>query len=148
MMIDTKHFFLTGAAALSLAMLPAAQGQAPAAQPASIQGHAQDEVGIPIKDGEVRFTQDVSKAPADRKYLYTFKTDANGDFKGTGIAPGSYLIVLFRGTTSVDFQTTSPRRPRSGARRLRSSRPRPPPPTTRTSRLRPSMPPSRACAPI
>ena len=102
MMIQLRNL-LTGAAALSLAIVPAAYGQAAGGAAASIQGHAQDEVGVSVKDGEVRLTTDVNKPMAERKYLYVFKTDANGDYKGTGIAPGTYLVNLFRGTTSVDF---------------------------------------------
>ena len=102
MMIKLKHVFLTGAAALGLAILPAAHAQEPTA---SIQGHAQDEVGVPVKDGEVRLTTDINVPMEKRKYPYTFKTDANGDYKGTGIAPGTYLVNLFRSNTSVDFQT-------------------------------------------
>ncbi len=101
MMIKLKHVFLTGTAALGLALLPVAHGQ----QTASIQGHAQDEVGAPVKDGEVRITNDLNTPADKRKYLYTFKTDANGDYKGDGIAPGTYLVNLFRSNTSVDFQT-------------------------------------------
>ena len=109
MMTKFKHLFVTGAAALSLATLPAAHGQA--AQPASIQGHANDEVGVPVKDGEVRLTQDLTTDQAKRKYLYTFKVDANGDYKGTGIAPGTYLVNLFSGPTSVDFQANQEFKP-------------------------------------
>ena len=96
-----KHLLLSAAAAVSLAVLPAALAQQP--QPASIHGHANDEIGQVIKDGEVRLTQDLATPVDKRKYLYTFKTDANGDYKGTGIAPGSYLVNLFRQDKSVDF---------------------------------------------
>ena len=92
---------VTAGATLSMALVPCALGQQ---QPASIAGHANDEVGVPIKDGVVKLTQDLGTPADKRKYLYTFPTDANGDFKGAGIAPGSYLVVLFRGTTSVDFE--------------------------------------------
>ena len=33
---------------------------------------------------------------------YTFKTDANGDYKGSGIAPGSYTIFLRQPDTPAD----------------------------------------------
>src|SRR5579875_2993649 len=95
-----KTLFVTAAAAGALALLPAAHGQA--AQ-ASIQGHAQDELGTPVKDGEIRLTEN-GQDPAKAKVLYTFKTDENGDFKGTGIAPGNYTISLFRGAIMVDYQ--------------------------------------------
>lgn len=104
MMMKPKHVWMTGVAALSLSLLPGAYAQ----EVASIQGHANDEVGAPVKDGEVRLTQDVNKANDQLKFLYTFKTDANGDYKGTGIAPGTYQVILFRGTTTVDFQRDQP----------------------------------------
>ena len=109
MTMKFNHLLMTGAVALSLATLPAAHGQA--AQPASIQGHANDEVGSPVKDGEVRLTQDLSTAVDKRKYLYTFKVDADGNYKGAGIAPGTYLVNLFSGTTSVDFQASQEFKP-------------------------------------
>lgn len=99
-MIMRKMFLpFAATAAFSLSCLPGAFAQ----EPASITGHANDEIGNSIKDGEVRLTQDTTVAMDKRKYPYTFKTDADGNFKGTGIAPGTYLVTLFRGNTSVDF---------------------------------------------
>ncbi len=70
----------------------------------TIQGKANDEVGAPIKDGEVRLTPDLSAAPEARKYPFVFKTDANGNYKGEGIPAGTqYNVVLFRQNKSVDF---------------------------------------------
>ena len=99
MMIRKTFLPLAATAAVSLSCLPGAFAQ----EPASIQGHANDEVGNSIKDGEVRLTQDINVPLEKRKYPYTFKTDADGNYKGTGIAPGTYLVNLFRGTTSVHF---------------------------------------------
>ena len=99
MMMRKTFLPLAATAAISLSCLPGAFAQ----EPASIQGHANDEVGNAIKDGEVRLTQDINVPLEKRKYPYAFKTDADGNFKGTGIAPGSYLVNLFRGATSVDF---------------------------------------------
>ncbi len=99
-----KRVLVTVAAVCGFAVLPMAHSQ----QTASIQGHANDEIGVAIKDGEVRLTQDLATPPEKRKYLYTFPTDANGDFKGTGIAPGTYLVNLFRTNTSVDYLAEQP----------------------------------------
>ena len=109
MMKTFKFVLVTGAAALSLATLPAVHGQEK--QPASIQGHANDEVGSAVKDGEVRLTQDLTTAADKRKYLYTFKVDADGNYKGTGIVPGNYLVNLFSGDLSVDFQANQEFKP-------------------------------------
>ena len=99
-------------APIAAVVLAAATVAAPAqqAQPASIHGHVQNAVGQPVPNGEVRLTTDRNADPKTRKYQYTFPLDANGDYKGTGIAPGSYAVIVFQKdkTTnedkSVDFQ--------------------------------------------
>ena len=69
----------------------AAATPAPAASAttASIHGHAQDPLDQPVANTSVEVTTDAKTA------LDTFTTDANGDYKGTGIKPGTYTIVLF-----------------------------------------------------
>ena len=70
----------------------AAQAQAaPAAgaTTASIHGHAQDPLSQPVGNTAVEVTTDGKTA------LNTFTTDANGDYKGSGIKPGTYTIILF-----------------------------------------------------
>jgi len=66
-------------------------------QTGSIHGHAQDTVGVPITDGIIGIAN-----PGDKTAKYTFNTDANGDYKGTGIAPGTYTIFLRQATTAAD----------------------------------------------
>jgi tetratricopeptide (TPR) repeat protein len=56
---------------------------------AKIHGHAQDPANAPIANAQVILTTD-GKTP-----LYTFNTDANGDYKGEGIKPGEYYATLF-----------------------------------------------------
>ena len=100
MITKLKRQILTGAAALSLTLAPAAFAQ----QTASVHGHANDEVGVTIKDGEVRLTTDVSQPVDKQKFAYVFKTDANGDYKGDGITPGTYSVELFRQNVLVDYE--------------------------------------------
>lgn len=70
----------------------------------TIQGKANDELGSPVKDGEVRLTSDVTAPAENRKYTFTFKTDATGNYKGEGIPTGTaFNVVLFRQGKSVDF---------------------------------------------
>src|SRR5271163_2232977 len=77
-----------------LSFLPArAQQQAPG----SIHGHVQQPVGIPMTDGIIILANVGEKTPK-----YTFNTDANGDYKGTGIAPGSYTVLLREPNTPAD----------------------------------------------
>lgn len=55
---------------------------------AKIHGHVQDPLAQPIPNSKVEITTD-GKTP-----LYTFTTDANGDYKGDGIKPGTYVVLL------------------------------------------------------
>jgi tetratricopeptide (TPR) repeat protein len=82
-------------ACITLAFAPAiVAAQAPAPAPAdptmaSVHGHAQDPANAPIANGQVIFSTD-GKTP-----LYTFTADANGDYKGSGIKPGTYYVTLY-----------------------------------------------------
>ncbi len=62
----------------------------------SIHGHIQDPVGAPIANATVKVSTDGKDAK------YTFTADANGDYKGTGIAPGTYFINLYQGDKPID----------------------------------------------
>lgn len=53
-----------------------------------IHGHVQDPTGLPIPNDKVAITTD-GKTP-----LNTFTTDTNGDYKGDGIKPGTYVVML------------------------------------------------------
>jgi tetratricopeptide (TPR) repeat protein len=64
---------------------------------AKIHGHAQDPANAPIANGQVILSTD-GKTP-----LFTFTTDANGDYKGEGIKPGTYYVTLYaKPGTAVD----------------------------------------------
>ncbi len=80
-------------------MTEKSQGQADA----SIQGHVNNPVGQAIVKGEVRLTTDRASEAKDRKYAYKFPIDQNGDYKGTGIAPGNYVVFVFQDDKSLDF---------------------------------------------
>ncbi len=69
----------------------------------SIHGHVQNAIGQPLTKGEVRLTTDKTGDPKTRKFTCVFPIDATGDFKGTGIAPGSYVAVVYQDDKSVDF---------------------------------------------
>ncbi len=92
-------------AAALLVMVAAAQPSRSMAQVAadgSIHGHVNNPVGQPVTKGEVRLTTD--RGPqAEMKFKYTFPLDANGDYKGTGIAPGNYVVLVFQDNKSLDF---------------------------------------------
>ncbi len=69
----------------------------------SIHGHVQNAAGQPVTKGDVKLTTDKTSEPAKRKYQYDFPLDANGDYKGSGIAPGNYVAIVFQEDKSLDF---------------------------------------------
>src|SRR5258708_6074212 len=71
--------------------------------PATVHGHVNNAIGIPVTDGEVKFPQDRGSDEKPRKSLYPFTLDPKGDSTGAGIAPGSYLVVVFQQGKTVDF---------------------------------------------
>jgi tetratricopeptide (TPR) repeat protein len=92
------------AAALLVVVAMALPNRSLAQAVASIHGHVNNAAGIAVNKGEVRLTTDRATADAkDRKYQYTFPIDASGDYKGSGIAPGNYVVIVFQDEKSVDF---------------------------------------------
>ena len=71
--------------------------------PVTIHGKVTNPAGSAMRVGEIRLTKDKT-ANKDRKYEYTFPIDGTGSYKGGGIAPGDYLIVVFADNKTVDFQ--------------------------------------------
>jgi tetratricopeptide (TPR) repeat protein len=70
-------------------------------QTGSIHGHIQSPVGTPITDGVIGLAT-TGDASGLKNPKYSFKTDDNGDYKGSGIAPGSYTIFLRQPDTPAD----------------------------------------------
>ncbi|WP_433984766.1 tetratricopeptide repeat protein [Tunturiibacter empetritectus] len=82
-------------------------GSAPAGT-SSIHGHILNPAGFPLTKGEVRLSTDRTSEAKDRKYLYTFPIDANGDYKGSGIVAGNYIVFVFQDDKSLDFNENVP----------------------------------------
>jgi tetratricopeptide (TPR) repeat protein len=70
---------------------------------ASIHGRVLNAAGIALGRGDVKLTTDRGADAKDRKYQYTFPIDQNGNYKGTGIAPNNYVVIVFVDTKSLDF---------------------------------------------
>ena len=98
---------MAGGAAAAALMLGLALNPSPAMAQAtgdaSVHGHVQNAAGIPISRGEVKLTLDKKSDPKSRKYVYSFPLDANGDYKGTGVAAGDYFAAVFQDDKSVDY---------------------------------------------
>src|ERR1700753_815207 len=69
---------------------------------ASIHGHVNNPVGQAITNCEVRLSTDRSGDAKHRKYPYKLPLDGNGDYKGSGIAPGNYVVFVFQADKSLD----------------------------------------------
>jgi tetratricopeptide (TPR) repeat protein len=91
------------AAALLVGLALAHPARSMAQATASIHGHVTNPAGVALNKGEVRLTTDRTAEPKDRKYQYTFPIDPNGDYKGAGIAPGNYVVLVFQDDKSLDF---------------------------------------------
>lgn len=63
-------------------------------KPATIHGHVNNAAGMAIVKGSVRLTTEHSSDPIKTKWSYTFPIDGNGDYKGDGIVPNTYLLVV------------------------------------------------------
>jgi tetratricopeptide (TPR) repeat protein len=103
-----KIFGITVAGAVAASFLGLATlahpAQLMAQGTASIHGHVQNPAGMPITTGEVRLSTEKNPSLPSAKFEYTFPIDANGDYKGTGIKPGSYIAGVFSQAHSIDFQ--------------------------------------------
>ncbi len=71
---------------------------------ATIHGHVNNAAGQPVTKGEIRLSTDRSSPAKERKYQYTFPIDQNGDYKGSGIAPGNYVVFVFQGDSEPGLQ--------------------------------------------
>jgi tetratricopeptide (TPR) repeat protein len=92
---------LAAPAVLAIAHPVSMMAQAAAA---TVHGLVKDPGGIPLHDGIVKFTTDLTVPAKDRTYKYSAPIDADGTYKATGIPAGDYLMVVFRGDVSADFQ--------------------------------------------
>jgi hypothetical protein len=89
----TKKLWLTAALITPLA----AFGQAGSA--GSIHGHAQDPAGTPLANAQIQVSTDGKTA------LYTFNSDANGDYKGDNIKPGTYVVTMYiKGPNDANYK--------------------------------------------
>lgn len=77
-------------ASLLAALLVAAAAPALLAQnTAKVHGHVNDPLGTPMSGVQVKLSTD-GQTPK-----YSFTTDDNGDYKGSGVAPGTYFFILY-----------------------------------------------------
>jgi tetratricopeptide (TPR) repeat protein len=94
---------LAAAVLVILAMAYPARSTAQATGSASIHGHVTNPAGMALNKGEVRLSTDRTSDAKDRKYQYKFPIEPTGDYKGTGITPGKYIVFVFQDDKTLDF---------------------------------------------
>ncbi|HUY81825.1 MAG TPA: tetratricopeptide repeat protein [Acidobacteriaceae bacterium] len=77
------------ASLLAALLIVAAAPSLLAQNTAKVHGHVNDPLDVPLVGVQVKLSTDGTTA----KYIFT--TDENGDYKGAGIAPGTYYFTLF-----------------------------------------------------
>src|SRR6185312_8720227 len=93
----------TLALALLVAFAMAYPTRSMAQETAGIHGHVNNPIGQPITKGDVKLTTDRTADASSRKYAYTFPIDASGNYKGSGVTPGNYVVIVFVDNKSIDF---------------------------------------------
>ena len=101
--IGSKVSSTTLAVALLMSLALTHPGALMAQATAGIHGHVNNAAGMALTQGDVKLTTDRASQPKDRKYAFTFPIDQNGDYKGTGVTPGNYVVIVFVGDKSLDF---------------------------------------------
>jgi tetratricopeptide (TPR) repeat protein len=75
------------------------------AQDATVHGHVQNPAGQPITSGSVQFTHDMTGGEwKGKKIENSFPLDSSGNYKGTGVKPGDYVVAVVTNDKSIDFQ--------------------------------------------
>src|SRR5260370_3706689 len=100
--IGKESSALAAALLVILAMAHPSRSVAQAAG-ASVHGHVINPAGMALNKGEVRLSTDRASEAKDRKYQYKFPIEPNGDYKGSGIAPGNYIVFVFQDDKSLDY---------------------------------------------
>ena len=100
-MKSVKGILLAALASVGLVLSSPAMAQQQQ-QPASVHGHVQNAAGQPMGKAEVGLTKNKTADQKTVKMDYTFPTDANGDYKGAGIAPGDYFAYVIADGKQID----------------------------------------------
>jgi len=93
--------FFAALAAFALAGGTAALAQAPGA---TVKGHVTDPAGMPVTNGEIRFTKDKTVEVKDEKMINITPVDGSGNYEAKGVAPGDYYVYVFQAGVTTDRQ--------------------------------------------
>jgi len=87
---------------LAFSALPASAQLAGLSNNGKIHGHVTNPTGAPQTNGTVSLSEDGGKTSK-----YTFPVDANGDYKGSDVAPGTYTVLFRQPDTPPDKMVDS-----------------------------------------
>jgi len=95
--------FLAAFAAFALAGSTAALAQTvPGA--VTVKGHVTDPGGMPVTNGEIRFTKDKAAAPKDARMVNVTPVDGSGNYEAKDVAPGDYFVYVYQAGVTTDRQ--------------------------------------------
>jgi tetratricopeptide (TPR) repeat protein len=75
---------------------------------ATVHGHVTNPAGLPLTNGDVRFTTDKNPSLPDTKFAYDFPLDGQGNYTGKVEKPGTYVGVVFQAGNHVDYSPATP----------------------------------------
>ena len=90
-------------AAATLCAMPAMAQAAAGKDFASVHGHINNAAGVPVKGCTVQMTKNLTGDMKDRVWSYKFPADDNGDYKGGGILPGEYSLMVTADGKNLDL---------------------------------------------
>ena len=85
-----------------LLLAPSHRSLAQGSLVASIHGHATDLTGVPLTRGAIQLYSIHNPAASALRPDFRFPLDPAGDFHGTGIASGDYLVALYLDGRLID----------------------------------------------
>jgi tetratricopeptide (TPR) repeat protein len=90
---------LAGFAGVAILMVAPGFAQNPGA---TVHGHVTNPAGQNFNNGTVKLTKDTTTPYKDEKFTNTTTTDADGNYKVTGVAPGDYFVYIVQGDKLID----------------------------------------------
>jgi len=101
-MKSTKMKFLAALAAFALAGGTVASAQVVVPGSVTVKGHVTDPAGMPVTNGEIRFTKEKTVEVKDEHMVNITPLDASGNYEAKNVAPGDYFVYVFQAGVTTD----------------------------------------------
>jgi tetratricopeptide (TPR) repeat protein len=102
MTMKTPTFARIASSVAMTAMLTVAPSVFAQAGTATVHGHVTNPIGQNFSNGDVKFTKDRDEPFDKEKFLNVAPIDADGNYKATGVAPGTYFVIVVQGNKAID----------------------------------------------